>query len=171
MKRAVANLIILIIISCVMPKCYAWDDSNRVDATQSTFMGALIVVKPMRDNYHLGAPMLVSISITNISKEEIRLVDTNPEEDDYHVSLYSSGGTLVRSSTTESQADRSTLGNAKSRSILTIGPGQSVSKSPDLRKSVHIETEGIYYLIVTRRILTWDSGFVVSDKVKIEVVK
>jgi hypothetical protein len=58
----------------------------------------------------------------------------------------------------------------------TIKPRQTDSMKVDLANFIHIESEGIYYLAIARRIATrrseaWKSAFVVSDKIKINVVK
>jgi hypothetical protein len=141
-----------------------------VYTVENGLKGALIFVEPNEKSYPLGAQMLVSISITNASEKEIRLVDTEPKQDDYGVSAYLADGTPVRSPTAV-VGDPSVSNGVRSRSVLVIGPRQSVSMTLDLAKFTHFEKEGTYYLTVARRIATWDSGFIVSDKVKIDVAK
>jgi len=49
--------------------------------------GAAIFVEPTEKSYQLASDV-GSISITNTSEKEIRLVDTLPKQDDYRVSAY-----------------------------------------------------------------------------------
>jgi hypothetical protein len=114
--------------------------------------------------------MLVSVSITNTSQERIRLEQTIPDIDDYRISLYAADGTPVRSNDIV-RTDMGMMNDFKTHTTLRIGPLQSISLTLDLTKWVRIEKEGTYYLAIAHRIGTWDSGFIVSDKVKIEVAK
>jgi hypothetical protein len=169
MRSALTTLILLSILGYAA-KGNAWNITDEVYTVENGLKGALIFVKPAEKSYRLGGQMLVSISITNASEKEIRLVDTEPKQDDYRVSAYLADGTPVRSPTTV-VSDTSMSNGARSRSVLVIEPRQSVSMTLDLAKFTHFEKEGAYYLTVARRILTWDAGFVVSDKIKIDVVK
>ncbi len=170
MKNTFTKLVVLAVVSYAMTRCYGQDGTSRVQASESTFKGALIMVKPTQETYRLGTPMPLSIVITNISSADMRLVGTEPSTDDYQVSVYSAAGVPMANSATVG-SDTPRMNGVRSRSILTMKPEQSVSMTLDVAELTHIEREGTYYLTIARRMLTWDSGFLMSDKVKIKVVK
>jgi hypothetical protein len=57
------------------------------------------------------------------------------------------------------------------RSITRIAPGQAIDGTFNLNRWVKIDKEGTYYLVAMRRIWSWDSGFVISNLITIQVTK
>jgi hypothetical protein len=165
MKNTFLGLFFFAVICCATPPSYGQDRTNQAGTDQRIFKGALLLVNPSESPYRLGSPMPASITITNIGQADIHGVYTSFFEEDYRVSVYSADGRLLRSPATV-LSDK-----PRSRSEFTIKPGESRSTTLDLTRLTHIDEGGTYYLTIARRIATWDSGFVVSDKIKINVVK
>jgi hypothetical protein len=164
MKNTFAKLFVLAVTSYATMYSYGQVGTNGDRTVESTFEGALLLVKPTAAPYRLGFPMLMSVAITNVSHEDIGGVYTRPETDDYRVSVFAANGTPVPS------PPPFVGGGMVSRIQFVLKPGESTSTKVDLSRLTHIEVEGIYYLRISRRISTWDSGFIISDKVKINVV-
>jgi hypothetical protein len=170
MKNAFATMFVLAVMSYAMMPSYGQDGTNRAEALESNFKGVLIIVKPTEEPYRVGSPMIASITITNVSKEDIIVLHTRPPTEEYRISVFSDDGTPIRAP--------ATVGDNGMRSGYqrTIISGQSDSMKLDLANFIHIENAGVYYLIIERHIATqWDTKwvprFVASDRIKIKVVK
>jgi hypothetical protein len=174
MKTVFAKIFILAVMSYAMIRSYGQGGTTQVQAVDSSFKTALILVRPTEAFYRLGSPMTASITVTNISQNEILVMYTLPEFVDYRVSVASAEGIPVTG-----PARIGGNGLASSRQVK-IEPGSSDTTKIDLAQFTHIQVAGMYYLTVARRIYypatsgrrgSWDYGFAVSDRVTINVAK
>lgn len=165
---------------------YASGDTNQVELTRSTFKGAILTVKMVQKGFHLGKPIGVSASLENVGPDMLR-VSVSKDCEDVRAWLYDSKGALVTfadkcpdisvNRETEEIFTRTGItpppkdAFVGSRAGIYVPPGDSISRSVNLQQMIPIKQIGIYYLVLAQRITSWERGYVVSNKVKFEVVE
>jgi len=156
---------------------FGLDSTNPRNWSRHKYEGALISVKPTQDKYRMGVKMLVSVTITNISNKAITIgVNNTIPELDYLFLLYYTNGTTVKEPDVSEgimwqKLRAGTFDIPSSRGGMTIPENQSVVEAVNVLPSLKIEKAGTYYLRTARGVSGSTNLWLVSDKVKIEVVK
>lgn len=141
--------------------------------------GVSICVTPRQKTYEFGKDIEVPVVARNSGTEEVALVnDGGPLENLRAVLFDVNGQPVARSKTIEQlEASRSRTDNlpvaGSGRSPTRIKPGERSEREElvVLNSWFKIEHAGTYYLVVMRRVASWERGFAISNMAKINVVK
>ncbi|MHC4155299.1 MAG: hypothetical protein ACYST6_10315 [Planctomycetota bacterium] len=143
------------------------------------FRGVSICVTPGQKTYELGEDMEISVVARNSGTDEVALVNNGGTLENFRAVLFDvNGQPVARSKTIEDlEAWRTRADNlpvvGSGRSPTRIRPGERSEREELLllNKWFTIEQGGTYYLVVMRRIGSWEKGFAISNMAKINVAK
>lgn len=131
-------------------------------------------VTPVQEGYWLiQKDMEATVTIKNIGQQEEQLISSEPRYD-YRLAVFRDDGTPL-SPRAIKEGNEEGIGQ---HNLLTgrrleqkIAPGGEIKEIIRFADWFTFDKEGIYTLVVTRRLWAWDAGFVVSSPVKIKVAK
>lgn len=137
--------------------------------------GVALSVKTDQQEYQLGAYIQLAILVKNFGDKSTELLSVNGTARTYRVELFDDDGNSVGKTPEGMAVDNGDIASGDSvivsRSWRKLEPGEVAPSTFTLNRYVDIKKPGTYYLVIMRRLLSWDKGFLVSNMVKIHVVE
>lgn len=120
-------------------------------------------------DYLLSDSVMLELLITNGGEDEIRLLNTDIVST-YRIIAFNDAGVPVPKSKALIAAEASTEApGVISRSLAILKPGETKVQAFRLEELVELSAPGIYWIVVARRLMSWDEGFLISNGVKLIV--
>ena len=132
--------------------------------------GAIISAHPEKQTFVVGEPVRILVTVRNDSARPLPLLSTDGITT-YRLVAIQPNGTLaqkserlLRAESTPSQA------GVVTRSMTTLAPNTEATESLDATELVQLPA-GEYQIVVIRKTVSWEDGFLFSNPIRIHVVK
>ncbi len=149
---------------------HAEDEEPEEDVWGSTFGGLALSVKPVKSESALGQSVVLRLTIRNCGDDSRTLIDTRPYSD-YRFLLFDAVGAPVAKSESARKREAAPKDIPRSGVVIPLAPGEEACLTFTLGNLFKIEKEGAYFLMIMRRLDSWDEGFVVSNLARIKIAK
>ena len=134
------------------------------------FRGVSVSVRASKAKYSRGEPIPLTLTIYNAGRQEVRLVVADRMAT-YRLIAFDASGTAVAKSDLVVAAEESTATpGIITRSVTVVPSGEKTQENVEAAQFLKFNQKGVYNVIVTRKILTWEEGFLVSNPIRVEVV-
>lgn len=168
----------------------------NVQSWGNSINGIAISVTAVQSVYELGKPMPVLVHIRNENEIPARYISDPVPFLNYRLALYRADGSavpLTPEATSPSILRNEPIPGKDIQGTATVPPSKETTRrvspmppkrsanlnpgqtaSPDtllLNEWFNIEEDGVYTLVVVRRITAWERGFCISNAVKINITK
>lgn len=139
------------------------------------FKGVAMSVRPRKSRSTLGQKIEISVLIKNAGEDEAVVFTTGGFLDNYRVALFDQEGRPVAKSKLAEEVEEyyGQEGGFHRRRVTRIKPGETREGFQvfTLNEWFEIDKAGTYYLVVMRRLWSWDKGFMISNMAKITIAK
>lgn len=145
----------------------------------NTFKGVAISVRPSNKRIKLDQDMEIGVFARNSGEDEVLLVNQGGVRENFRAVLFDQDGRPVAKSKAVEEFEAS-MGkvsdlpiSGSGRSPTQIKPGETSERREvlQLKDWFEVNKAGTYYLVVMRRLWSWDKGFMISNMAKITITK
>ncbi|MGB2987271.1 MAG: hypothetical protein WBE26_15490 [Phycisphaerae bacterium] len=133
--------------------------------------GASMSLRSDQSKYALGQPIRLTMHIRNHSRQDIRLLSTDIVTTYRLLAFDTHGHPMEKSDELKRAEESSEPPGVISRSLTILKPDEETTESFDADRLVKVQQPGVYYMVVIRRLMSWDEGFLVSNAIHVEIVR
>ncbi len=141
----------------------------------SRIEGLALSAKPERPEYKVGDEILTTVLVKNFGEKRADILTVGGRDESFRLELFDNKGRPVPKTERGRKADESASGvsgpDIPTRSVTQLDSAGESSTSIVLNRYFEIKKPGTYYLIVMRRLWTWEKGFLVSNMAHFRVVE
>ena len=155
------------------------DDAQKELVWGNPIRGVALYGTVEKAAYELGKEVHVTLHLRNVGQEAV-LVQQTAIEGDYELALFYADGRPVRRSELAQRKDNEPLQGLPNLPLPPVPPsrrhvrldrGKEIEERLVANRWFKIEHEGEYFLVVMRRVSSWETGFAISNGVLFSVKK
>jgi len=173
-KGSVTIVVIALSVACLMGVPDASEQAREKPVWGNTFNGVALSVNPAKGQYNIGEPIEIMVLIKNFGEADATVFTVGGFLSNHRLALFEPNGVPVSKSEHAEQMEASVGAGGLTtftRTETKIKPEEALPESFSLNDWFKLDNKGTYYLVVMRRLRSWDKGFVISNMAKILVVK
>ena len=175
MNRCCVTMLMVVVVGGFLMSRLDAQDKEEESVWGPTLKGVAMSVRPRKSRSTLGQKIEISVLIKNAGEDEAVVFTTGGFLDNYRVALFDQEGRPVAKSKLAEEFEEyyGQEGGFHRRRVTRSKPGETREGFQvfTLNEWFEIDKAGTYYLVVMRRLWSWDKGFMISNMAKITIVK